>query len=284
MAASTTWPMSKAPGVSAFVPPAGRAEWTDGRATTPRSGCRAGSPLCGRCNVAAEKGDVVVGVARTQEGLTEAFRLVYEAYLRSDLATPNRFKLRVTPHHLLETTEVLIARQGRDLVCTASLVRDGRLGLPMQIMYEMEVHARRAQGIHLAEVSCLADRHRESGHSFEVLSRLMSYIAQLAKNRGVDELLITVHPRHARFYERFLAFETIGGIRECPIVRGNPAVALALDLNNLQANSPRAYRRLFGKPFAAESLAYHPLGADVRSELRAVVEAYMDSGPALAAS
>lgn len=229
----------------------------------------------------------VFRIAQTREDYLGAFRLVYEAYVHSGLARPNAHYLRVTPYQLLPTTEVLVAVRRGEVIATLSLVRDGELGLPMESAYPLEVAALRAQGIYLAEVSCLADRRhiRPAGvaSADDCLApatpmRLMSLMAQCALARGVNQLLIAVHPRHARFYQRFTAFRPIAGVRSYQAVCGRPAVALALDIDRAPIEHPELYRRFFGPPFPPGTLAPRPMPAELRSELHAVVTASYD-GP-----
>jgi hypothetical protein len=196
-----------------------------------------------------------------------AFALVHEAYTLKGLAEPNPLGMRVTPYQLLPTTEVLVAIDHHCVVCTASVVRDGRLGLPLEDIYADEVAARRRQGLVLAEVSCLADGQEGKRTAFSNVLELMSLCTQCATARGVDQLVIAVHPRHAPFYQKFFGFETFGGQRSYGAVLDAPAVALALDLNHLAENHPRGYERLFGKPFPADVLAYRPMPDHFRREL-----------------
>ena len=179
-----------------------------------------------------------------------AFALVYEAYTHKGLAEPNPRGMRVTPYQLLPTTEVLVAIDHHRVVCTASVVRDGLLGLPLEDVYAEEVAARRRQGLVLAEVSCLADSQEGKRTAFSNVLQLMSLCVQCAKARGVDQLLVAVHPHHARFYQGFFGFEVLGEQRSYGAVLDAPAVALVLDLNHLAENHPRGYERLFGKPFS----------------------------------
>lgn len=218
-------------------------------------------------------------VASCREELYAALRLVYQNYLDSGLIKKNPYQLRVTPFHALQTTEVLVARNRDEVVCTMSLVRDGYLGLPMQTIYAQEVEARRRQGIRLAEVVCLANRHQEMDISFPIMLRLMGLIAQCASLRGVDQFLIAVHPRHAKFYQRFLAFEVIGEEKAYGTVCNNPAVPLALDLNRLPKDNPRVYKRLFGEPFSQQVLQYWPIPDRLRAELRAIADALLRQQP-----
>ncbi len=232
----------------------------------------------------------VFRIAQCREDYCGAFRVVYEAYLEKGLTRPNLFQMRVTPYQLLPTTEVLVAVRQGEVIATLSLVRDGLLGLPMESVYPEEVAALRDRDLRLAEVSCLADRRHvrgDSGASFRAYHppatamRLMSLMAQCALARGVNCLLIAVHPRHARFYQRFTAFEPIGGVRTYHAVCDRPAVAMALDIDRAPIDHPELYRRFFGLPLPAESLAPRPILPKLQKEFAAIVAATYD-GPIVA--
>ncbi len=252
---------------------------------------RWGSPSHGESAVAARVERLLADkttayrIAQCREDYCGSFRLVYEAYLRAGLARPNPFGMRVTPYQLLETSEVLVAVRQGQVITTITLVRDGELGLPMESTYPEEVAALRAQGLHLAEVSCLADRrHVRTEHATSeskcpapaTAMRLMTLMAQLARARGVNQLLIAVHPRHARFYCRFTAFEPIGGLRSYHAVCDQPAVALALDIDRAPVDHPHLFHRFFGLPFPPGTLAPRPMPASLRRELVPVVAASYD--------
>src|SRR5690606_3507969 len=48
-------------------------------------------------------------IAATRAERERAFRLIYDAYVRSGLGTPNAWQMRVTPYHLLPTTTIFNA-------------------------------------------------------------------------------------------------------------------------------------------------------------------------------
>ncbi len=222
-------------------------------------------------------------IAASRQEWEAALGLVYRAYVRYGLIRMNRYRMRVTPYHALPATEVLIAGNGDEVLCTLSVVGDGQLGLPMEAIYAEEVQRRRIQGLRLAEVSCLADERDGSDRSFSMVSRLMALTVQCAVYRGIDQLLIAVHPRHAKFYERFIAFELIGEKRTYASVCDHPAVAMALDLNSLSLDHPRVYKRLFGVPFDDDLLGYRPVSHELRSDLRRMAaETYVDQSAVLA--
>lgn len=212
-------------------------------------------------------------IASSRAELFAAFRLIYAQYLRSALTKPNPHRMRVTPYQLLPNTEIFVAMHREQVICTLSLVADGKFGLPMEAIYGQEVVLRRMRGSYLGEVSCLADRQQESGQSLTVTIRLMSLMAQCAQQRGIDELLIAVHPRHAKFYERFTAFQVIGAEKNYALVCDRPAVPLALDLNRAPVDHPRLYQRFFGVPYPDEALQYRPISEELLFEMRSIMEA-----------
>src|SRR5262245_55044202 len=95
-------------------------------------------------------------VARTRREREAAFRLVYENYIAAGLIEPNSYRMRVTPYHLLPTTNVFVGTRGGEVLCTMTLIADGEMGLPMESIYADEVMRHREQGMYVGEVSCLA--------------------------------------------------------------------------------------------------------------------------------
>jgi hypothetical protein len=209
--------------------------------------------------------DVAFKIADRQEELRCAFRLVYQAYVAAGLSQPNPQRMRITPWHLLPTTEVLVATLRDEVIGTVSLVADGEMGIPMESIFPDHVAARRSEGVRFGEVSCLADRRRHFARTMPLVIRLMSLLGQTARARGIDTLLIVVHPRHVRFYERFIGFRALGRHQTYAAVCGKPAVALELDLAHLQENHAEAYQRFFGRPFPSDQLGPRSMTATIRS-------------------
>lgn len=213
-----------------------------------------------------------VRTAQNDEDFIRALRLVYRAYIRSGFIDPTPYQMRVTPYHLLPTTQVLVSVLRGEVISTTTLIGDGELGLPMEDLYAAEVDVRRQKGIRLAEVSCLADRRADFERAFGMLVQLMSLTAQTAVRLQIDQLLIAVHPRHGAFYERFFGFEVIGAMKSYEAVNNKPAVALALDLMGIAESCPRGYERLFGTPFSDEVLAPAGPSAELHRYLAWVVD------------
>jgi hypothetical protein len=204
------------------------------------------------------------GIAGTRRERESAFRLIYEAYTRAGLGQPNDAGMRVTPYHLLPTTTIFIATldsgpEAGTVFSTVSLVIDGAFGLPLERVYDTEVHRRRNEGLRLAEVSCLADRRLDLRRFFPVFVALNRWMIQFAQAQAVDQVLVAVHPKHARFYTRNLGFEAIGGLTSYPTANNRPAVALSFNFHRNHRDTCAYYQHFFHDPIAPQLLQPMPM-------------------------
>jgi hypothetical protein len=226
---------------------------------------------------AATAPEIELKIASTREERQGAFELIYRSYLRAGLCTDNEFNLRATPYQLLATTDIFVAKHRDEVISTVSLVRDGELGLPMEEIYPKEVAERRAAGVRVAEVSCLADRRRDTSRFFALFVDLSRLMAQLAVKTDVDELLIAVHPRHVPLYQRYMAFRRLGDQRAYPAVQANPAVALVLNFSQAQVESPKSWKEFFGQQLADSTLQSSPISREDQEHFRSILEAEPNS-------
>jgi hypothetical protein len=211
---------------------------------------------------ASSNTNIVYKIADGFEERCAAFRLVYNSYLRAGLIDPNPHQMRVTPYHLLHTTDVFVARLQDETISTVSLVCDGQHGLPLEVIYPEEVSQLRQRGIRVAEVSALADRRRQLSRTLPVFVPLARLMIQTARARGVEQVLVAVHPRHAKFYQRLLGFEVIGSQKAYPLVSNQPAVPLKLDFDRIDRHPPVNYDSFFAEPLPREVLEPRPITAE----------------------
>jgi hypothetical protein len=155
-------------------------------------------------------------------------------------------------------------------------VRDGEFGLLMEEIYPEEVAARRAAGLRVAEVSCLADRRRDSYRFFGLFCELSRLMAQLAVKLDVDEFLVAVHPRHAALYRRHMAFRRLGDRRSYPTVQASPAVALVLNFSRAQIESPGSWKKFFGQQVPDSVLKPCPISLEDREYFQSMLETVPD--------
>jgi hypothetical protein len=186
-----------------------------------------------------------------------AFRCLYQSYRRRGLAPAGPQGMRLTRYHLLPFTRVFIARIGRQVVGTLSLVEDSPLGVPMRSVFSDYIDEFARDNPRVAEATCLAIRDAPLA-GLEIVHHLMGLAAQSAKRHGIRRLLVAVHPRHATFYEREAGFRRFAPTLSYPNVGGWPAVPLQLDLATIHRENPSVYRRYSEMKFSPVALSAGP--------------------------
>jgi hypothetical protein len=176
----------------------------------------------------AQQIGLTFGVAQTLDEVLSAWRLVYSAYLRSGLIDPNPFELHTTPRAVGPHTAVIIARLGDVVVGTLSAMLDNPGGLPLDAVYPGELAALRREGRRLMELGLFADRREQLSRSLGTLLEMMRLATYFGIHNDRTDAVIGVHPRHAGFYQDYLAFDRMGRPSTHPAVRNNAVVLLRL--------------------------------------------------------
>lgn len=198
-------------------------------------------------------GDVwAMKVSEHQDEREAAFRLLHQAYHRAGLTGDDGRGMRVLKHHLSEQTDVMVAKRNGEVVFTISLIRDAEHGMPLESLFAEEVEAMRAEGVRLAEVSSLASDNSlpTKSEQFALLVKMISLTLQAARRRGVDRLLLAVHPRHARVYQRLFGCVICSEVREYAAVEGNPAVLCMHDFGALDQKGYPLYEQVYNPQYA----------------------------------
>ncbi|GEM_PF-1841593 len=177
---------------------------------------------------------VLFGPARSLEELKQAYGLVHTSYLSRGYIEASQSGLRFGFHNLLPETVTLVAVLRGMVIATVSLVVDSPWGLPMDEIYGEELSPLRKRGERLGEVTMLADRRREFRRTLPMVLALFRLLTDYARKvAGLDQLCITLNPRHSEFYGRLLHFEPLGPEKQYPSVQDNPALAMRFELGAL---------------------------------------------------
>ena len=228
-------------------------------------------------------------IARSVQDLEAAYHLVHDAYVRVELIDPDPSGIRASIFNALPDTATFVAKLRGDVISTLTLVPDSPVGLPMDQVYKPEVDRLRQAGRKLGEVSMLCDRRTVERKTFRdrvlsVFLGLSKVMTQYAMRKvHLSDLLIVVHPHHARFYTRYLPFERFAEDRSYASVKGNPAVPLRVDLS--RADDPdktvsKRYEPFVGAKVSEESLAHHKLNPeDIRDLFVLKTNALRDAPP-----
>lgn len=194
-------------------------------------------------------------MARCFEDRKQAMGLLQSAYAQAGLAESNGDGFRVTKYHLLPDSRIFVTKIDRVVTSTLSFFPDSSAGLPLEAIYPHEVASLRTTGIRLAEVGCFADRREHPSRFMESFSQLARLIFQYSLAQGIDGFLIAVHPRHAKFYKKYLCFEEIGGVVHYPLVRNRPAKALFLQFSLASKQAPERFKVLLGETIPQSSFS-----------------------------
>jgi hypothetical protein len=166
-------------------------------------------------------------IAETQDELEAAYRLTHDVYVKNGYMDICPSGLRFNFFNALPYTQTFIVKDGPQTVMTMSLFPDSSFGLPLDSNFQSQVDVLRRQGRYVAEVGANVSHINNQ----KAIMYLMKTMHTCAKDYlKVDDLVITVHPKHKNFYEYILGFEIIGEKASYSYVNSNPAVALKLDL------------------------------------------------------
>ena len=182
--------------------------------------------------------DLTVRAANSRDELEEVYRLVYLSYLQRGYIAESPVQMRFSVFNALPETITFVGEVGGEIIAAGTMVPDTPMGLPMDEVYRYEVQALRDQGRRLTEVTMLADRRHEIHRTLPVVMLLMKHIFEYATLvLKANDLCITINPRHETYYRRFLLFQQLGGLKNYPSVRNNPALAERLDLDHVREES-----------------------------------------------
>lgn len=221
--------------------------------------------------------DPIVKIASSRDELEQAFRLIHQAYVKAELAEPNAHGMRITKYQLQTSSTIFVAALRGEVISTISLVPDGELGLPIDSAFAEELARLRGSGRRLAEVSCLADRRQQIARRLVVLRELFRWMVQTARVQAIDQLVLAVHPKHTKFYLKYLACELVAGVREFKTVLNQPAVALSLDFQRIDRERPANYDLFFGEPIPSAALERQPMSMDDRAYFAAMLDPALNS-------
>jgi len=201
-----------------------------------------------------------VRIATDRDELLAAYGLVYRAYLARRYVRPHRGRILYHRIYCLPTSRTIIARLDDRVVGTLTVVEGSIHRLPLEVTFATEIATLRRAGRSLAEVTSLAIDRRACPADRDVFVELTRFMVQYAYWRGVDDLLLAVHPRHAAFYQRRFAVERLGGSRAHAPVGGKPAVACRLDLAQVrQVVDPALVARYLTPPIAEDAFDCRPM-------------------------
>jgi len=169
-------------------------------------------------------------VAVNEADRLKCWHLAYKEYLALGYTDEKELEYRYSLHDALPNMGTFLVENQGEAVGTVSVFPDSPLGLPADDVYKAEIDKLRWQGRRPVEVGRLTIG-REHMNERSVLTAMFDILSLYSRRiRKATDLVITVNPSHAKFYERVLLFQRIGEERHLGSVSNAPAVLLRLDL------------------------------------------------------
>jgi hypothetical protein len=181
--------------------------------------------------------------AETTDELEEAFSLAYKEYSKLGYITePKPSKLLFSIYNMHPETVVFIAKSYLTVISTLTQVFDSDMfGLPMDAIYHEELDDLRAKKRKLSEICALVTpKDARWKNLFMLLCKVMY---QYTLYQGINDICITVNPKHVRFYKTIFLFEDLGPERHYPRVDA-PTVALRLNMDTVEKKLKDTYNIL----------------------------------------
>ncbi|OYZ13628.1 MAG: hypothetical protein B7Y39_17250 [Bdellovibrio sp. 28-41-41] len=192
-------------------------------------------------------------IARTQQELCEAYRILHDSYLEMGYAKSHISGMRIIKYFALPSTTTLIALYENKVVGTISIIRRGSFGVPMDSAFNLSEFVERNEVI--AEVSSLAiDSHFRQKRGALFLPLLKYFWEYVERFMNLDSIIITVNPSMSDFYEAFLSFKRLkhAVVKDYSFANGNPGIGLYLNIKD----APKKFAKLYNHKDFVKNL-YH---------------------------
>ena len=198
---------------------------------------------------------ITYSIAKDRKDLEDCFSLVYKEYARRRYI-PKHYKseLRMSLHNALPASTTFMAKKGKALLATVTVIPDSPMGFPMDKIYKKEVDSLRKKSLRVAETSQLAMdsslfpkgwfsmfNFKKLMFLFKLFKLLSDHSMQVSK---VDELCIAVNPKQQYIY-KFIFFEPLGGLKYYGSVNKAPAVAFHRSFKSFEEKSKKCKKALY---------------------------------------
>ncbi len=180
----------------------------------------------------------VIRRAVSDKDLAAAYALVHDAFVEKGYIErqPTGLRLRVT--EALPHTATFIAEDGQRVVGVQSIAVDSdEFGLPSDGAFREEINALRIDGRRVCEATnqAVAVEYRKTAVPTELMRCMFAHALLI----GCDELITTVSPGHARFFE-LLGFHQVSGVKSYSDTIEDPVVVMSVNVGDLIERATKA--------------------------------------------
>lgn len=153
-------------------------------------------------------------IASNKEEMKKAYELVYRNYVEKKFCNLNYHKMRIFLFDSLLATRTFIAKEGDEVLATATLVFDSPIGLPSDGIYKDRLEELRHQGKTICEISKLSTKRDMGVKALRILPYLFRscwlYAKEINKH---SHFCILVEPQNENYYLKNFFFEKNTAVR-----------------------------------------------------------------------
>ena len=204
---------------------------------------------------------LVISPVQSLDEFLASFELLYKQYLKYGYAKKNSYGLRFSLRDLLPETMTFVARDGKKLVGTVSIISNSVAGLPSKAIFKKEVEKLELGGKIIAEgtrFACVDDASSKGLNS--TAFNLLKWFFQWGQVRKVHDLILVINPRHLVFWEKILGFEVLAEQEDYVYANGAPGILMRYNVEqaNKDYNVTRAGKKmLFQSPYESKDFLSH---------------------------
>jgi len=186
---------------------------------------------------------MILKVATTLSETIDAWRLVYQQYVKSALIDANPFSVFTYPEYLSRNSAVILGKVGDKSVCSVSAVLDSNHYLPLDTYFHEELDGLRKKNKKLIEIGLLANQSEKASPFYMI--ELLSSIAHFGVYSNFHDYVIGVHPRRVKFFKHFFGFNQVGTNKKYHQLNDAEVVLLHADGQDFETLAQKASHAVY---------------------------------------
>ncbi|MEC9282880.1 MAG: hypothetical protein VX642_09220, partial [Bdellovibrionota bacterium] len=151
---------------------------------------------------------IKIKVAETKEEIEQAYKILHDTYLETNLIDKESSGLRVTKYHALPTTTLCVVKHFEKVIGTFTIIQDSIFGLPIDVTSDItELRKRNSK---IAEISSLAIAKESGLRRGKLMFPVINFIYLYCQEVGnINALVAVVNDTAKFFYEDIICFKPL---------------------------------------------------------------------------
>ena len=158
--------------------------------------------------------------------LSQAYKLVYENFIKLNYIEPNNYKMRIREFELDPSTITFIAKKDNNIIGVTSIIIS--LNLPSKQLFNKELDKLKDRKICEGSNWVISSKYNNSNVLTELLRCCLAQVIDLK----FDDFVAIVSLSHSKFFE-FLGFEILSEVKNYNKEIKDPVVLIKIYLNKL---------------------------------------------------